>query len=722
MARLDDDPAQAASLYDRAIAAAGDNGFRQDQALANELAGRFWLAKGNEDFALVHLRTALVGYGAWGAKRKQAALLAAYPQLAERRSGSPPEAGARAADGGAFETGPSARYALFTNRASSTTLDLASVLKACQVISSEIDLDKLLDRLLRVVIESAGAQRAVVMLPRDGHLRIAASITARAGQSTLLTDTPVEASTEIPRLVVQYVARTRAGVVLRDATREGMFTADPYVQAARSRSVLCLPVLHGGKLTGVLYLENDQVAGAFSPGRVELLEILSAQAAIALQNALLLSMERAARTAAEDAEHRAAFFAETSKLLTESLDYEEVLSRLTHLVVTHLAHWCVIDVIEGERVRRLAGEHADPAKLPLLQELQKRYPCRPDSPHPAARVLRTGAPILLSDVSEEVLRAHSEDDEHRRLLRELGLRTLLAVPLVLRGRTLGALTLCSAEVGRRYGPVDVELAQEVANRAAIAIENAQLFQQSQKAVQVRDEFLMVASHELRTPLTPIKMQNQVIRRLVENIAEDALPNREAVLTAIDRSRERIEGLERLFENLLDVSSIGAGKLVVHREELDLSQLVRKTLEGYGAASKLAGCELALRADAPVKGFWDRVRIEQVVVNLLANAMKYGAGKPIEVSVSTEDGRAVLVVRDHGIGIAREDQSKLGIRFERAASVRHYGGLGLGLYIAREIVLAHAGTMRVESELGRGAAFIVELPASSTATAAYPRAG
>jgi signal transduction histidine kinase len=103
-------------------------------------------------------------------------------------------------------------------------------------------------------------------------------------------------------------------------------------------------------------------------------------------------------------------------------------------------------------------------------------------------------------------------------------------------------------------------------------------------------------------------------------------------------------------------------------------------------------------------------------------MKYGAGKPIEVSVSTEDGRAVLVVRDHGIGIAREDQSKLGIRFERAASVRHYGGLGLGLYIAREIVLAHAGTMRVESELGRGAAFIVELPASSTATAAYPRAG
>jgi predicted ATPase/signal transduction histidine kinase len=709
MARLDGDGAQAASLYDRAIAAARDNGFRQDQALASELAGRFWLSRGNEDSALVYLRNALDSYGAWGAKRKQSILLRTYPELSARpRAGSQPENGGRLASDGSPSLVPRDSSALFTDRTLITTLDLASVLKACQVISSETDLGPLLDRLLRVVIESAGARRGVVMLARDGRLRIAASITAGPEQATLLTDTPVESSMEVPHLVAQYVARTHAGVVLRDASREGMFTADPYVRTRGARSVLCLPVLQGGKLTGVLYLENDQIAGAFSADRVELLEILAAQAAIALQNASLLSMERAARAAAEEAEHRTAFFAETTRLLTESLEYEEVLSRLANLVVSNFADWCIIDVVDGTRVQRLVGKHADPAKQHLVDELQ-RYPCSLASPRPDGRALRTGEAVLFGDVSEEAVRAVAGDEGPVQLILQLGTRSVLAVPLAVRGRSLGMVTLGSSEEGRRYGPTDVELAQEIANRAAIAIENAQLFEQTQKAVQVRDEFLMVASHELRTPLTPIKMQNEVIRRLVEKIPKGALPNRDALLTAVQRSRDRLEGLERLFENLLDVSSIGAGRLVLNREELDLSELVRKTLEGYGTAFKTAGCELVLRGDAPAKGYWDRVRIEQAVVNLISNAMKYGAGKPIEVSVSAGDGSAVLVVRDHGIGIAKDDQSKIGLRFERAASVRHYGGLGLGLYIAREIVLAHAGTMRVESDLGQGAAFIVELP-------------
>src|SRR5262249_13784831 len=131
---------------------------------------------------------------------------------------------------------------------------------------------------------------------------------------------------------------------------------------------------------------------------------------------------------------------------------------------------------------------------------------------------------------------------------------------------------------------------------------------------------------------------------------------------------------------------------------------------YRPACKAIGCELVFRGEPPVKTCCDRIRIEQVLVNLLANAMKYGPGKPIEVAVSTMGAKAVLVVRDHGIGIAKENQSKLGHRFERAVSARHYGGLGLGLYIAREIVLAHGGTLSVESELGLGAAFMVELPA------------
>ncbi|MGC4119701.1 MAG: GAF domain-containing protein [Myxococcales bacterium] len=585
----------------------------------------------------------------------------------------------------------------------STALDLQAVLKANQAISREIVLDKLLDRLLRVVLESAGADRGVVLLRREGRLTMAASITAGAERATLFIDSPVTASSELPSFVVNYVARTRARVVLADASREGMFVDDPYVRSARLRSVLCLPILYGGDLSGILYLENGQVTGAFSLERMELLEMLSSQAAIALENAAWLSR-------AEEAKTRANFFAETSRILTESLEYQEVLRRLAHLVVRQIAEWCMIDVLEGGTVRRLVGEHADPSKLPVLRDLQERYPCRLDSVHPAARVFRTGEPYLLREASEDDLRGHCEDEGHLALIHQLGTRSVLSVPLVLRGRVLGVLTLCSGTGRRRYGPPDVELAQELADRAVIAIENAQLFQEVQRAVEVRDEFLMIASHELRTPLNSLQLVVQGLHRGERHASSE---QRSAALAIAERQVKR---LNRLVQELLHVSRIQAGRWPLHLEEVDLAGVVAEVAERFEAELARARCALSVRAPGPIIGRWDRSKLEHVLSNLLANAVKFGAGKPIAiVAEEAAQQTARLVVTDQGIGIPADRLPHIFERFERAVSAREYGGLGLGLYIARSIVESLGGTLRAVSTLGSGSTFTVVLPCSGLAS-------
>jgi signal transduction histidine kinase len=233
--------------------------------------------------------------------------------------------------------------------------------------------------------------------------------------------------------------------------------------------------------------------------------------------------------------------------------------------------------------------------------------------------------------------------------------------------------------------------------------------EAEKSVQVRDDFLAIASHELRTPITPIKMYLQLLMRHMQGISPDVLPRIRSLLSGIESADRQLERLSRLIDDLLDVSRITAGRLILNREEFDLSELVGDLVERFRPVSLIAKCDLKLSAQPQVTGFWDRSRIEQVAANLLTNAMKYGAGNPIEITVASEDNVAKLVVRDHGIGIAEEDQGKIFERFERVAPVKHYGGLGLGLYITREIVSAHGGTIQVESGLGQGCRFTVEFP-------------
>lgn len=232
--------------------------------------------------------------------------------------------------------------------------------------------------------------------------------------------------------------------------------------------------------------------------------------------------------------------------------------------------------------------------------------------------------------------------------------------------------------------------------------------QLKEAVRSRDEFLSIASHELKTPLTSLKLQTQMRgRNLDKGNLNVFTPDRLRKMT--DADSKQIDRLSRLIDDMLDISRISTGKLAIQRERFDLCTLAADVLEHYRPQFQATNSPVTLICDAPVVGEWDRFRIEQVITNLFTNAIRYGAGKPVEVSVGSVDFRAVISVKDQGIGVAKEHQSRIFERFERAVSASEISGLGLGLYIARQIVEMHDGTIRVESELGKGATFIVELP-------------
>lgn len=230
-----------------------------------------------------------------------------------------------------------------------------------------------------------------------------------------------------------------------------------------------------------------------------------------------------------------------------------------------------------------------------------------------------------------------------------------------------------------------------------------------QAVAARDQFLSIASHELKTPLTSLQLQLQSLLRLMDAGA----PREERVVRKLRTVTRATERLGELVNRLLDVSRITAGTLEIVREDVDLAELAREVASRFGEAARESGSALELVAPEPVPGRWDRMRLDTIVTNLLSNAIKYGQGSPIEMGVSTAGAEARLYVRDGGIGIAPGDQARIFERFERAVPERHYGGFGVGLWVARLVAEAHGGTIRVESAPGTGSTFTLQLPRERT---------
>jgi signal transduction histidine kinase len=248
------------------------------------------------------------------------------------------------------------------------------------------------------------------------------------------------------------------------------------------------------------------------------------------------------------------------------------------------------------------------------------------------------------------------------------------------------------------------MARDLARLAVAAIDTSRLYRRAQQAVKLRDDFLSIASHELRTPLTSLALQSDSLRATA---AKGGVPP--PILRKVEVIRRNVDRLTQLIATLLDITRIGSGRLELHLERVDLAEVLQDVVVRFEEEARRAGCELRVEATPGLVGRWDRLRVDQVVTNLLANALKYGQGRPVELRAGVDGERAVLRVRDHGIGIPADAQQRIFERFERAVSGRHYGGFGLGLWIVRRILQELGGTIQVQSAPGQGATFTVELP-------------
>jgi signal transduction histidine kinase len=307
-------------------------------------------------------------------------------------------------------------------------------------------------------------------------------------------------------------------------------------------------------------------------------------------------------------------------------------------------------------------------------------------------------------------------EEFLAAIRDLGLVSYMVVPLLARGRAFGAITLAAAESGRHYGPADLALAEDLARRAAVAVDNARLYREAQEAVAARDQFLTIAAHEVRTPITTVRGNAELLLRRVER--EQVPLDRDWLAVRLQRLLAGTERLHALAARVLDLNRLQAGVLDLQPVPCDLGALVAGVVERTRLA-RLAGTASTLtlrRPEGPVMGEWDPVRLEQVVTNLLDNAVKYQpAGGEIAVTLEATADEAVIRVRDRGIGIAAGDLPRLFAPFARAgtAASSQIGGVGVGLYIADQIARLHGGSIAVTSDVGAGSEFVVRLPRRGT---------
>jgi PAS domain S-box-containing protein len=431
-----------------------------------------------------------------------------------------------------------------------------------------------------------------------------------------------------------------------------------------------------------------------------------------------LIREQAARAEAELSAHRMAFLADASRVLSESLDYETTLAAIARLAVPALADWCAVDIVdETGRIRRLAMAHTDPAREKLAREWMERHPIRPTGQHGVPSVLRTGRSELCEEIPKRWLDRATPAGADRALLDELQLRSMVVVPLAIRGRITGAISLLTAESGRRYDRADLALAEELARRAGLAVENALLYRESRESDQQKEKFLAMLAHELRNPLAPIVNALHVLDRISPPAAEAAY------LRGIIGRQTR--HLARLVDDLLDVSRVRLGKIQLNQGPVDVRDVARRALETAHVAGKTRSHNVALDVGTePLVVRGDAVRLEQVVGNLLDNAVKYTpAPGSIKIHVEREADEAVIRVEDRGVGIAGDVLAKIFDVFAQAdASLdRSRGGLGLGLALVRALVELHGGTVSARSAgPGLGSEFSVRLPLVPEQAAAVDR--
>lgn len=417
------------------------------------------------------------------------------------------------------------------------------------------------------------------------------------------------------------------------------------------------------------------------------------------------------------AEEASRVLAEAGETLGSSLDYTATLRALAHVVVPRLADWYAVDLVtDSGELERVSVSHPDPAQVELARELHRCYPPRRDAGYGTWQVIRSGQPEWRERLTDEQLARIADDADHAGLLQRLSLRSYVCVPLVARGVSIGALTLVYAESGRTYRESDVRLAQDIARRAATAVDNARLYQALQAEQRRKDEFLATLAHELRNPLAPLRTG----LALLEGAPDPATVER------THRMMERqLAHMVRLIDDLLDLSRVTRDALELQIACVELAGAIDSAVDASRPLLEAAGVELVLDLPKPrLMADIDDARIAQVLTNLLNNAAKFTPRGGRVVLSAREDGDDVLVeVADTGIGIAPDQLERVFEMFSRSRDAANHSGLGIGLTLARRLVELHDGSLTAASDgPGRGSRFLMRLPACGPATAVARRGG
>ncbi len=633
----------AEELYKSAILLARETGFIQNEGIANELAAMFYMERGLETIGHACLREARNCYARWGAEGKVRQFEARYPWLAEA---SPLEVAG-------------------TIAARLEQLDLLAVVKQQHAISGEILPERLAETLLRIVLESAGAQKAYLFVVPDSELLAV----VRPGQGELSVEfnrAPSSGGPCVAGSILNYVKRSRETVILRDASSDtGVFSNDAYLRRARPKSVLCMPISRGTKLLGALYLENNLAADAFTPARRSMLEMISSQAAISLETAGIYS----------DLQRSEGDLQSQTRILRSILD-----SMGDGVVVANERGEFLLFNAAAERIlgagATLGGPESWAQKYGLyLPDQVTPYPA---TELPLAKAIREGALVR----EAEIFVRHSKRPQGLWL-------SVSASPL-------------RSENGPVYGGVavltDITVRREFEQNLRTAKEAAEA------ANRTKDQFLAMLSHELRTPLTPILGG-------INALEGEATP---ASQETLEMMRRNLMLETRLIDDLLDLNSIAKGKLQFQLKPMDAHQAILGAMETCRQQLSTHQVTLALDASAHfVNG--DANRMEQIVRNLLLNAVRFTpSGGTIELRTTNPTaGTFQFSCRDNGQGIEKNDLTRIFNPFEQAGrSVKQgYGGLGLGLAISKAIVEALGGTIAAHSPgRNQGSTFEITLDA------------